>query len=51
MSSQDVEVSFKGVGGAFRMWKRPFKLWVDLSGYWSALSGCVGVISGSGCAL
>ena len=51
MSCQDVEVSFKGVGGAFRMWKRPFKVYVDFSGYWSALSGCVSVISGCESAL
>ena len=23
------------------MGKRPYKVWVDLSGYWSALSRCV----------
>ena len=23
------------------MGKRPFKVWIDLSGYWSALSRCV----------
>ena len=51
MFCQDVGVSFKGVGGAFGMWKRSFKVYIDLSGYWSAISGCVSVISGCGSAL